>query len=94
MCFNYSGYVTYVGTNFLTQRVTCPASHLPRWGQTLRNGMAAYGYGRWGDYTAGHGRWRLRLVQRHVRPLRRLWNTGIAKPGTLLPLNRNHNIAV
>ena len=82
MVFNYSGYVTYVGTNFLTQRVTlAPQATFHDGGQTLRNGMAAYGYGRWGDYTAatvdGDYVWFSGMYARSDG----FWNTGIGKAG-------------
>jgi hypothetical protein len=82
MVFNYSGYVTYVGTNFLTQRVTlAPQATFHDGGQTLRNGMAAYGYGRWGDYTAatvdGDYVWFSGMYARSDGS----WNTGIGKAG-------------
>ncbi len=82
MVFNYSGFFTYVGTNYLTQRVTlAPQATFHDAGQTLRNGMAAYGYGRWGDYTAatvdGDFVWFSGMYARSDG----LWNTGIGKAG-------------
>jgi hypothetical protein len=82
MVFNYSGYGTYAGTNFLTQRVTfAPQTTFHDGGQTLRNGMANYPYGRWGDYTAatvdGGSVWFSGMYARSDG----LWNTGIGKAG-------------
>jgi hypothetical protein len=80
MVFNYSGYLTNAGTNFLTQRVTfAPQTTFHDGGQTLRNGMANYPYGRWGDYTAatvdGTSVWFSGMYARSDG----LWNTGIGK---------------
>jgi hypothetical protein len=82
MVFNYSGYLTYAGTNFLTQRVTfAPQATFHDGGQTLRNGFANYPYGRWGDYTGatvdGDYVW---FSGMYARP-DGLWNTGIGKAG-------------
>jgi hypothetical protein len=82
MVFNYSGYFTYAGTNYLTQRVTlAPQATFHDGGQTLRNGMAAYGYGRWGDYTGatvdGDYVWFSGMYARSDGS----WNTGIGKAG-------------
>jgi hypothetical protein len=82
MVFNYSGYLTYAGTNFLTQRVTfAPQATFHDGGQTLRNGMANYPYARWGDYTAatvdGDYVWFSGMYARSDGA----WNTGIGKAG-------------
>jgi hypothetical protein len=82
MVFNFSGYYTYAGTNFLTQRVTlAPQATFHDGGQVLRHGMANYGYGRWGDYTAatvdGDFVWFSGMYARSDGA----WNTGIGKAG-------------
>jgi hypothetical protein len=49
MVFNYSGYLTYAGTNYLSQRVTlAPQATFHDGGSILRSGLAAYPDSRWG----------------------------------------------
>jgi hypothetical protein len=82
MVFNFSGYTTYAGTNFLSQRVTlAPQATFHDGGSTLRNGLAAYPYGRWGDYTGtawdGTNVWFSGMYANSSGS----WNTGIGKTG-------------
>jgi hypothetical protein len=82
MVFNYSGYYTYAGTNYLSQRVTlAPQATFHDGGSTLRNGLAAYPYGRWGDYTGtavdGSSVWFSGMYANASG----LWNTGVGKTG-------------
>jgi hypothetical protein len=82
MVFNFSGYTTYAGTNYLSQRVTmAPQPTFHDGGSTLRSGLAAYPYGRWGDYTGaawdGTSVWFSGMYANSAG----LWNTGIGKTG-------------
>jgi hypothetical protein len=82
MVFNFSGYTTYAGTNFLSQRVTfAPQPTFHDGGNTLRSGLAAYPYQRWGDYTAatidGTNVWFSGMYANSAGT----WNTGIGKTG-------------
>ncbi len=82
MVFNFSGYTTYAGTNYLSQRVTLtPQAIFHDGGSILRHGLAYYPYGRWGDYTGtavdGSSVWFSGMYANSSG----LWNTGIGKTG-------------
>jgi hypothetical protein len=80
MVFNFSGYTTYAGVDYLSQRVTQSAqATFHDSGHVLRNGLANYPDGRWGDYTGtawdGSAVWFSGMYARSDG----LWNTGIGK---------------
>jgi hypothetical protein len=82
MVFNCSGYLTYAGTNYLSQRVTlAPQATFHDGGSILRSGLAAYPDSRWGDYTGtawdGSNVW---FNGMYANSSGR-WNTGIGKTG-------------
>jgi hypothetical protein len=82
MVFNFSGFYTYAGTNYLSQRVTQkPQTTFHDGGSILRSGLAAYPYGRWGDYTGtawdGAAVWFSGMYANSAG----LWNTGVGKTG-------------
>jgi hypothetical protein len=82
MVFNYSGYLTYAGTNYLSQRVTlAPQATFHDGGSILRSGLAAYPDSRWGDYTGtawdGSNVWFSGMYANSSGT----WNTGIGKTG-------------
>lgn len=82
MVFNYSGYLTFAGTNYLSQRVTlAPQATFHDGGSILRSGLAAYPDSRWGDYTGtawdGSNVWFSGMYANSSGT----WNTGIGKTG-------------
>lgn len=82
MVFSFSGDFNYPGTAYTSQRISfAPSPNFHDGGHVLRNGVAYYPYGRWGDYTGtavdGDLVWFSGMYSRSDG----LWNTGIGKAG-------------